>query len=55
MQPVQLLSNAQLQPILFISSEKAYEEIGRQIIRLSQKKEITITAMLHYFWLFDLP
>jgi hypothetical protein len=41
MPPMQLLSNAQLQRILFISSNKENEKIGRQLIRSFQKKEIT--------------
>jgi hypothetical protein len=39
MQPVQILSNAQLQRILFISSKKENEEIGRQTIRLFKKRK----------------
>jgi hypothetical protein len=40
MQPVQLLSNAQLQRMLFISSKKEYEEIGRQLIRCFKKRKL---------------
>jgi hypothetical protein len=39
MQPVQLLSNAQVQRILFISSKKENEEIGQQLIRPFKKRK----------------
>jgi hypothetical protein len=39
--PVQLLPKAQLQRILFISSNKQNKKTGRQLIRRFKKREIT--------------